>query len=163
MSHSFASFLQFCSTVSFWHGPPSEIYSANILLCPRMMGVLPRWCSGKEFACQSRKQDTQVQSLDQQDPLEEGMATHSSNSCLESSMDRGAWQATVHEVAKNWTQLSTNAYGERNKGIHGVWLIKNPPQSSNHLTKFLSPNIITLGIRISTYEFWGNMDSDHST
>ena len=41
-------------------------------------------------------------------------------SCLESSMDRGAWQATVHEVAKNWTQLSTNAYGERNKGIYGV-------------------------------------------
>ena len=27
-------------------------------------------------------------------------------SCLESSMDRGAWQATVHEVTKSWTQLS---------------------------------------------------------
>ena len=25
---------------------------------------------------------------------------------LESSMDRGAWQATVHGVAKSWTQLS---------------------------------------------------------
>ena len=24
-------------------------------------------------------------------------------SCLENSMDRGAWQATVHWVAKNWT------------------------------------------------------------
>ena len=24
-------------------------------------------------------------------------------SCLEHPMDRGAWQATVHEVAKNWT------------------------------------------------------------
>ena len=24
------------------------------------------------------------------------MATHSSISCLENSMDRGAWQATVH-------------------------------------------------------------------
>ena len=24
-------------------------------------------------------------------------------SCLENSMDRGAWQATVHEVAKSWT------------------------------------------------------------
>ena len=24
-------------------------------------------------------------------------------SCLENSMDRGAWQATVHVVAKNWT------------------------------------------------------------
>ena len=24
-------------------------------------------------------------------------------------MDRGAWQATVHRVAKSWTQLSTHA------------------------------------------------------
>ena len=27
-------------------------------------------------------------------------------SCLKNSMDRGAWQATVHGVANNWTQLS---------------------------------------------------------
>ena len=24
-------------------------------------------------------------------------------SCLENQMDRGAWQATVHRVTKNWT------------------------------------------------------------
>ena len=27
-------------------------------------------------------------------------------SCLENSMDRGAWRTTVHKVTKNWTQLS---------------------------------------------------------
>ena len=27
-------------------------------------------------------------------------------SCLENSMDGGAWQATVHEVSKSWTQVS---------------------------------------------------------
>ena len=27
-------------------------------------------------------------------------------SCLESPMDRGAWWATVHRVAKSWTRLS---------------------------------------------------------
>ena len=27
-------------------------------------------------------------------------------SCLENSMDGGAWQATVHGVAESWTQLS---------------------------------------------------------
>ena len=27
-------------------------------------------------------------------------------SCLENPMDRGAWQATVHGVAKSWTRLS---------------------------------------------------------
>ena len=26
-------------------------------------------------------------------------------SCLENSMDRGAWQATVHGVAKSWTPV----------------------------------------------------------
>ena len=26
--------------------------------------------------------------------------------CLENSMDRGAWRAIVHGVAKSWTQLS---------------------------------------------------------
>ena len=27
-------------------------------------------------------------------------------SCLENSMERGAWWAVVHEVAKSWTRLS---------------------------------------------------------
>ena len=26
--------------------------------------------------------------------------------CLDNAMDRGAWQATVHGVAKSWTRLS---------------------------------------------------------
>ena len=26
-------------------------------------------------------------------------------SCLENSMDRGAWRATLHRVAKSWTGL----------------------------------------------------------
>ena len=47
-------------------------------------------------------QETQVQSLGQKDPLEEGMATHS---CLENPMDRGAWQATIHGVSESRTQL----------------------------------------------------------
>ena len=29
-------------------------------------------------------------------------------SCLENSMDRRAWQATVHGVAEHWTWLSTH-------------------------------------------------------
>ena len=46
------------------------------------------------------KQETWVQSLGQEDPLEKGTATYSSYSCLENFMERGAWQATVHGVAK---------------------------------------------------------------
>ena len=40
-----------------------------------------------------------------EDPLEESMATHSSILAWRISMDRGAWQATVYGVAKNWTQV----------------------------------------------------------
>ena len=46
----------------------------------------------------------QVQSLDWEYLLEEVMATHSLQySCLENPMDRGAWCATVHEVAQSQT------------------------------------------------------------
>ena len=38
------------------------------------------------------KQETQVQSLGQKDPREEGMVTHSSIPAWRIPMDRGAWQ-----------------------------------------------------------------------
>ena len=49
---------------------------------------------------------TWVQSQGWEDPLEEGMATHSSILAWRIPMDRGAWWATVHRVAKSQTQLS---------------------------------------------------------
>ena len=42
------------------------------------------------------------------DPLEKEMATHSSISCLENPMDRGAWQATVYGVTRVRHNLATN-------------------------------------------------------
>ena len=48
-------------------------------------------------------QQTWVQSLGQEDPLEEGMETHSSILAWRILMDRGAWRATVHRVAKTRT------------------------------------------------------------
>ena len=48
-------------------------------------------------------QKTWVQFLGQEDPLEKGMTTQSSITCLENSMDIGAWQATTHELQKSDT------------------------------------------------------------
>ena len=48
-------------------------------------------------------QETQVQFLGGEDPLEEGMATHSSILTWRIPMDRGTWWATVHGVLKSWT------------------------------------------------------------
>ena len=48
-------------------------------------------------------QETPVQFLGQEDPLEEGMATHSSILAWKLPMDKRAWWATVHGVAKSQT------------------------------------------------------------
>ena len=45
-------------------------------------------------------QETEIQSLGWEDPLEKEMATHSSILAWRIPMDRGAWRATVHGVAK---------------------------------------------------------------
>ena len=44
--------------------------------------------------------ETLVQFLGWEDPLEEGMAMHSSILAWRIPMERGAWQSTVHRVAK---------------------------------------------------------------
>ena len=51
-------------------------------------------------------QETWVRSLGWEDPLEEGMATHSNILAWRIPMDRGAWWVIVHGVAKSRTRLS---------------------------------------------------------
>ena len=52
-------------------------------------------------------QETRVQSLGWEDPLEKEMATHSTILAWRIPMDRGARQATtVHGIAKSRTRLS---------------------------------------------------------
>ena len=45
-------------------------------------------------------QEMKVQSLDWEDPLEEGVATHSSILAWRIPMGRGAWRATVHDMTE---------------------------------------------------------------
>ena len=49
----------------------------------------------------SAMQETWVQSLGWEDPLEEGTATHSSILAWRIPMGRGAWQAAVLEVTES--------------------------------------------------------------
>ena len=51
-------------------------------------------------------QETQVPSLDQEDSPGEGNGNPLQCSCLKNPMDRGAWRAIVHVVAKSRTRLS---------------------------------------------------------
>ena len=50
--------------------------------------------------------ETWVRFLGQEDPLEKGMATHSSIL----TTDREAWWATVHGISKSQTRLSKNTF-----------------------------------------------------
>ena len=70
------------------------------------MGIntgFPGGSDGKECACSA---EDRARSPGGEDPLQQEMATHNQYSCMENLMDRGAWQATVHGVAKSWTRLS---------------------------------------------------------
>ena len=53
-----------------------------------------------------------VRSLGWEDPLEKEMAAHSSILAWSIPMDRGAWQSTVHSIAKTQTteRLSAEVY-----------------------------------------------------
>ena len=63
---------------------------------------LPRWCSAKEstYKCRRRKRpgfDSWIGKISWR-----GNGNSLQYSCLENSMDRGLWLATVHEVTKSW-------------------------------------------------------------
>ena len=65
-------------------------------------------CITKGFPAQMVKNlpamwETWVQSLGWEDPLKEGMATHSSVLAWRIPTDRGAWRAIVHRVTKSRT------------------------------------------------------------
>ena len=51
-------------------------------------------------------QETWIQPTGWEDPLEKGMATHSSILAWRIPIDKGAWWATVHGVIKSRTQMS---------------------------------------------------------
>ena len=73
----------------------------------------PLQCSWASLVAQMVKnppamQEIWIQSLGLENPMEEGMATHSSILAWRIPMDRGAWWATVHRVSESDTaeQLS---------------------------------------------------------
>ena len=85
-------------------------------------------------------QETLVWFLGQKDPLEEGMATHSSILAWRIPMDRGAWWATVHGVTKRWTWPSDWEQHRTHHG-RGHWELGEATKS-------------TLCFLVETYQPW---------
>ena len=69
----------------------------------------PGGASGKEPACQCARRVRRAGLIPasgrSQSLGPEGRGNPLQYSCLEQPMDRGAWRATVHRVAKSWTRL----------------------------------------------------------
>ena len=72
-------------------------------MCGHRLLGFPGGSEGKESACSAGDPGSIPGSG--RSP-EEGIGYPLQYSCLENSMDRGAWRATVHGVAKSRTQLS---------------------------------------------------------
>ena len=95
--------------MSLWHRAAENVSFLQA------SGSFPGGSDGKESTC---NMETWVQSLGWEDPLEKEMATHTSIPAWRIPMDRGAWRATVHGVAKSRTQLKL-----LNTAPHiGIWL-----------------------------------------
>ena len=86
--------------------PPEELPAwwqalGNILPCTKWASLVAEMVKNPPAV-----QETWVPYLGWEDPLEEGMTTHFRILAWRIPVDRGAWRATVHRVAKSWTQLS---------------------------------------------------------
>ena len=91
----------------FYHWATSEAFIYTYLFS---YSELPMWHSSKESTCHCRwckrlRFDPWIGKILWENRV--GSGNLLKYSCLENSMDRWAWQATVHGVTKSWTQLST--------------------------------------------------------
>ena len=77
-------------------------------------------------------QETPVQLLGREDPLEKGMAAHSSILTWRILMDRGTWRATIHSVAKcqTWLEWLMHSAAEH---IYICMYIKNEPRKNKEI------------------------------
>ena len=66
----------------------------------------PRWLTGKEFTCQSWRWRSHGLIPGSGRSPRRGNGNTVQYPCLENPMDRRAWHAMVHGVAKSWTWLS---------------------------------------------------------
>ena len=82
-----------------------------------MLKDFPGGSDSKESSCSA---GDLVRSLGWEDPLEEGMAIHSTILTWRMPMDRGAWQATFRGVERVGHNIATNIFSHaiiENSGI----------------------------------------------
>ena len=103
-------------------GPIFCLNSWAFIISLLRQGLL-RWCSGKESACQSRKCvfDSWVGKISWRKKWHPSLVFLSGK-----FHDRGAWRATVHGVAKRWTQLSMHRCLKASRWSSALTQVKAP-------------------------------------
>ena len=92
----------------------------------------------KEKKHPSAMQETWVRFLDWEDPLEEGMATHSSILAWRIPVNRGAWRVTVHSVAPKHACFVDQPYLWVPCPLAFSWSHGTPSGANQGATKHLS-------------------------
>ena len=84
--------------------------SVCVCACVYTHADFPSGSVVKNPSAMQEPQETWVQSLQWEDPLQEGMATHSSILAWRIPVDRGDWQATVHHEESDTTKPLSTAH-----------------------------------------------------
>ena len=96
-----------CNAVDLIHSLGWEIpWRRDRVPTPVFLGF-PGGSDGKEFTCN-------VGDLGWEDPLEKGMAAHSSILARRIPMDRGSWRAMVQGLTESQTRLSNLSTAQQN-------------------------------------------------
>ena len=114
-------------------GYSMQIYDLNSSI------VLPRWLSGKESACNAG--DLSLIPGSGRSPGEAN-GNPLQYSCLVNPLDRRAWRATVHRLAKSWTLLSMSHH-------HSPWVFLFYPNCQYPVWKVFSMSFI-----YKNFELW---------
>ena len=125
----------------------------------------PNGASGKELVCQRRRYEMGVQSVDQEDPAEEGKATHSgilawritwTEECgglqtMESQTVRDDWVTNTHTHTHTHTHTGGSSWTRNQTGVSCIaggfftgWATREAPPTHTHILNKHIPNCFAL-------------------
>ena len=124
--------------------PGANRKSLNYISLQMKASLMAQWV--KNLPAVQEIQETRIWSLGQEKSPGEGNGNSVQYSCLESPMDRGAWQDTVYGVIKNQTWLSDR---------QGPAELPATLQHTGHASRIAAPPLSTT--KVVEFSSWTNL------